>query len=1318
MLTKCNLGGILSNSNNKKKGYTLIELLAVIVILAIIAVIALPVVINVIEKANKQAAIDSTYGYIDAINKENQLSEYTSERELIEDGEYDVIDIKEKVKIKGRRPAHGNITIEKATVTSASLCINEYIVDYDGKIATTSGIKCEKDEKDLKESDIVLTTNTTTKSIRLNYVIEDEVGIKEVKLYFIDGETEEEISLEDKTSLTGTYLKDNLESNKKYTFRIEVKNIKGKKTIKTITVDTVNMQAPQIGYKNEETAADWEVSKILKVTYEEIEGTYLEYQKDGHEDNKWERLNNSEIEVTKNEEVFVRITDGKNNTGSSSIKITKIDTTEPSDDAPSGVVDTESITVTSNQRDEESDINTDALEYGISTSENGTYEWQSSNVFSGKTRNTDYYIKTRANNNARVNSGITEKIESEARKVTTKQFTSPTVVFDDTEWDTSHIATATYTKGEITNAYYYVKSTSGGTSNIDVTPCTGTLSGTTKNCSGDSTKNMSAGVWYQVGTGSSSTASVEVTLTLNGTVYAAISDGSNLLDTPTAETTHIDDKAPECGSFSGGSTTWALSRTISVGCTDENTDGSAGSGCKASSLTKTYTTTTETATPSIVIEDGVGRTTTCTSPSAMNIYVDASEPSASISSVSTSTTTATVYASCSDGESDISKYEFSKNGGTSYTSNGTTSSYKFTGLTSGSSYNFKVRCTNGVNKTATSDSTSKTIGSVSSSSQYGIVFESIKRTPSSTTCARQAKIDVNYSYSNITNPKRYWKVSVGDVAKNDITATKCGTSTSPSLSCSGTLSGSSYMSAGEWYTTTSWPTITIDKTVSRITIYGRIHDGNELLSYATYTITDVDTDPPGTTKPTVSSITTTGATLTNKQTDGCGLDTSTLEYGYSTSAYSGYTWQSSRTLTGLSSGTTYYVKTRVNDEAGNGLTTSSYNSFTTTSGDTTPPSKPTISNPSNEVCTGDSFALTLSSTDNVGIAYYQYTYSSSATTTGTDNGSTWVTYANSASTSYTTTAFSAQRNQLVYVRACDSAGNCSSSNSTYIRIGTAKTSNTACYSSVQLAVNAISSGTVTLLKNASEGVSVASGKSLTLNLNGKTLTGSLSNSGTLTINGNGKITGTGSTAISNSGTLTITNGTFQNTSSTTARVLDNSGTCTINGGTFSASDHAVVNRKTMTVFYANMYSTNQNAFWQTSAVTSSTIFPYDSSKGRSIVNGMVNSSTTYPILKQYTNNSSTKSNSGFVISVNPNTSQVYNVIIEGKVATSCKARPSNGSLKTYSEVRKSTDSDGKTYYYCLVQRSDFTNPTDIWYVEFYNGSTLQGSWNGWKWVNK
>ena len=49
-----------------KKAFTLIELLGVIIILGIIGVITVPIVLNIIERVNKESFKDSAYNLIKA----------------------------------------------------------------------------------------------------------------------------------------------------------------------------------------------------------------------------------------------------------------------------------------------------------------------------------------------------------------------------------------------------------------------------------------------------------------------------------------------------------------------------------------------------------------------------------------------------------------------------------------------------------------------------------------------------------------------------------------------------------------------------------------------------------------------------------------------------------------------------------------------------------------------------------------------------------------------------------------------------------------------------------------------------------------------------------------------------------------------------------------------------------------------------------------------------------------------------------------------------------------------------------------------------
>ena len=125
----------------KNKGFTLVELLAVIVILALIALIATPIILNVINDAKKQAAKDSAYGYMDAVEKYIVSSEL--EDESIQDGTYRVEDLNKKISVKGSTPDNGNIEIKNKEVKRYDIGIDGYVVSNGEvkKVSTTKSFK-------------------------------------------------------------------------------------------------------------------------------------------------------------------------------------------------------------------------------------------------------------------------------------------------------------------------------------------------------------------------------------------------------------------------------------------------------------------------------------------------------------------------------------------------------------------------------------------------------------------------------------------------------------------------------------------------------------------------------------------------------------------------------------------------------------------------------------------------------------------------------------------------------------------------------------------------------------------------------------------------------------------------------------------------------------------------------------------------------------------------------------------------------------------------------------------------------------------------
>ena len=126
----------------KNKGFTLVELLAVIVILALIALIATPIILNVINDAKKQAAKDSAYGYMDAVEKYIVSSEL--EDKSIQDGTYRVEELNSMgVSVKGSTPDNGNIEIKNSSVKSYDIGIDGYEVSNGEvkKVSTTKSFK-------------------------------------------------------------------------------------------------------------------------------------------------------------------------------------------------------------------------------------------------------------------------------------------------------------------------------------------------------------------------------------------------------------------------------------------------------------------------------------------------------------------------------------------------------------------------------------------------------------------------------------------------------------------------------------------------------------------------------------------------------------------------------------------------------------------------------------------------------------------------------------------------------------------------------------------------------------------------------------------------------------------------------------------------------------------------------------------------------------------------------------------------------------------------------------------------------------------------
>lgn len=115
------------------KGFTLAELMAVIVIISVLLGVATTAVISQLSRATKKADKLGAKNYVTAVNDYNYM---------VTDGNYitcnpcNVTEVTARIKdaLSGRHPGGGTITISSTThkVTSARIQMKRYTIIYDG----------------------------------------------------------------------------------------------------------------------------------------------------------------------------------------------------------------------------------------------------------------------------------------------------------------------------------------------------------------------------------------------------------------------------------------------------------------------------------------------------------------------------------------------------------------------------------------------------------------------------------------------------------------------------------------------------------------------------------------------------------------------------------------------------------------------------------------------------------------------------------------------------------------------------------------------------------------------------------------------------------------------------------------------------------------------------------------------------------------------------------------------------------------------------------------------------------------------------------
>ena len=562
----------------KRKGFTLVELLGVIVVLAIIALITTPVVLGVIESTRKGAFVDSVYGLIETTNiyYTKNMQDIAGEKRFTCNGTV-CINGNDTLSFKGKVPIGGSITLKENAailveyITDGTYCaygtLNDLIVDKGcANIDVTPAI--------LDETKVTLksTTNSITVTLVEGYARDDESGIKEYRIT-VNGETK---TLKE----VGTVTFEKLKQNHNYEVKIEVENGKGLTAKMILNQKTLEFSNPTIILENNPKSPinGYLKSQVAKVTYDktniEKPSYYIKTTREGISNiaitkscgndtmpslctnissittlkaNTWYQIDGN-INITynqavdKNDTIYAYTSDSVNYSGASTATLSKIDTTAPTLTLGTSVSKTNNIIIPIVAKDEETGITTPVCKYGTTE---GNYTETSTNVsttgcsLKNLKANTMYYYQVCVKNQLGMNTCKTGKAE-------TKIIPNPTITLENNPatpingYLKSQVAKVTYNDADISEPHYYVKTTRVGISNVAVTKScgTGTIPSTCTDIT--STTTLKANTWYEV------TGNINVTYNQysdkTDTIYAIAYDGTNYSGASTATISKITKK--------------------------------------------------------------------------------------------------------------------------------------------------------------------------------------------------------------------------------------------------------------------------------------------------------------------------------------------------------------------------------------------------------------------------------------------------------------------------------------------------------------------------------------------------------------------------------------------------------------------------------------------------------------------------------------------------------------------------------------------------------------------------------------------------------
>lgn len=365
-----------------KYGFTLIELMAVIIILGVIALIAIPVVGNIVESARRKTFEESVLGAFKAAIYKTGMDEING------------VPLESEIDVQAL-PLSNNVLQGKFTLDDENELVAYYIKD-DRYCAygEMTNLNIEQDCALLdqtipiiNETKVVLTSTTNSITVIINddVATDLESGITKYKFnLYKDDKIVETKELDN----IGNYIFKNLKNDTEYTLELIVINGNNLNNVVRKTIKTKLINSPTYVVE----PSGWSISKTVTINYPV--GFINEYSIDSGEN--WIKYNDPFV-LTENANIITRVSDGYNYIIGSSEIISKIDSVKPS----VSILGTTSSGAWTNQK-----ITLSANITPSTTISGYTYEWYKDDVKISDASKDTYIVDT----NTLINSNYKVKV--------------------------------------------------------------------------------------------------------------------------------------------------------------------------------------------------------------------------------------------------------------------------------------------------------------------------------------------------------------------------------------------------------------------------------------------------------------------------------------------------------------------------------------------------------------------------------------------------------------------------------------------------------------------------------------------------------------------------------------------------------------------------------------------------------------------------------------------------------------------------------------------------------------------------------------------